>query len=149
FVATVDGALAEIGQRADRYGLMVAFRSDLSGFAALERALRRADCPMFGVDLCPVAMLRDEWEMDQIFSRVGMLIRHVRARDAVRGEAHRTQAAVIGRGNVNWGELLARLDEVGYHSWVTLDPIDLPDRTGAAVAGGGDLLTRVWRAESV
>src|SRR4051794_2909949 len=45
FASQVDGALAELGRRADRYNAMVAFRSDLASFAALERVLRQADCP--------------------------------------------------------------------------------------------------------
>src|SRR4051812_6285307 len=141
FAAQVDAAMLDLGQRADRYGVTVAFRSELAGFAALDRALRRADCPWFGVDLDPVAVLRDEWDADAIFSAVGPLIRHVRARDAVAGAGHRTKPAVIGRGDTNWGEMLARLDEAGYHGWVTVDPLDLPDRATAADAGRKHLAT--------
>jgi sugar phosphate isomerase/epimerase len=97
--------------------------------------LRRADCPWFGVDFDPVAILRDEWDADEVFSAVGPLIRHVRGRDAVAGAEHRTRPAIIGQGDTDWPGLLARLDEAGYHGWITIDPIDLPDRTAAAQAG--------------
>ena len=59
--ATLDAALAELGRRADRHGVVVAFRSELAGFAAIDRALKSAACPWFGIDLDPVAMLIDEW----------------------------------------------------------------------------------------
>lgn len=135
FVATVDGALAELGRRADRYGVPVALHTDLSSYAALERAIRAAGCPWFGVDLDPVNVLRDEWAVDEVLSRLGSLVRHVRARDAVAGTDRRTRAAVIGQGSVDWPELLALLDEAGYHGWVTVDPTELADRVGSARAG--------------
>jgi sugar phosphate isomerase/epimerase len=142
--AQVDGALMELGQRADRYGVVVAFRSELAGFAALERALKAADCPWFGVDLDPVAVLQDEWDMDEVFSRLGMLIKSVRARDALRGTDRRTRPAGIGQGSVDWGELMADLDEVGYRGWITVDPMELGDRVAAARAGG-EYLKRIGR----
>jgi sugar phosphate isomerase/epimerase len=135
FVAQVDAALVELGRRADRYGLPIAFHSDLASFAAIERALRSSACPWFGVDLDPATALRDEWPLDEILSRLGSLVRHVRARDAVKGASHRTRPAAVGQGDVNWRELLTLLDEAGYHGWITLDPTDLPDRLAAARAG--------------
>jgi sugar phosphate isomerase/epimerase len=131
----IDAAMEEVGERADRYGVTIAFRSDLASFAALERAIKSTSCPWFGVDLDPVAMLRDAWPADEIFSRVGGLIRHVRGRDAVVGADRRTKPAPIGRGSVNWGEFLANLDAVGYQGWFTIDSLELENRAAAAQAG--------------
>jgi sugar phosphate isomerase/epimerase len=132
FVSQVDAALAEVGQLADRYRATVAFRSDLASYAALERALRRANCPWFGVDLDPVAVLRDAWDVDEVFSRLGPLVRHVRGRDATRGADRRTKPASIGAGDTEWETLLSNLDEAGYCGWITVDPIELSDRAGSA-----------------
>lgn len=140
--AQVDGALLELGKRADRYGVVVAFRSELASFAALERALKAADCPWFGVDLDPVAVLHDEWDLDEVFSRLGVLIRNVRARDALRGADRRTRPTPIGQGSVDWRELLADLDQAGYRGWITVDPMELPNRAMAATAGR-EYLTQV------
>jgi sugar phosphate isomerase/epimerase len=133
--AQVDAVLLELGSRADRFGVTVAFRSELSPFAALERAIAKAACPWFGVDLDPVALLRDEWLSDDVFSRLGPLIRHVRARDATKGAGGRTSPAVIGKGSANWDELLSNLDASGYHGWITIDPMELVDRLAAARNG--------------
>jgi sugar phosphate isomerase/epimerase len=133
-MSQVDGAMIELGKRADRYGVTVAFRSDLAGFAALERALRAADCPWFGVDLDPSAVLRDAWDQGQIFSRLGPAIRHVRGKDAVVGSGRRTKPAVVGQGNVDWPRLLADLDDAGFRGWLTVDPLELPDRAAGARA---------------
>jgi sugar phosphate isomerase/epimerase len=139
FESSVDAALAELGRRADRYSVIVAFRSDLSSFAALERALRKADCPWFGVELDPVAVLRDRWGTDEVFDRLGGQVRHVRARDAAAGHDRRTRPAAIGRGDVDWGQLMALLDEAGYNGWLTVDPLELADRPAAAREGLGQL----------
>ncbi|MGD0138778.1 MAG: TIM barrel protein [Tepidisphaeraceae bacterium] len=138
----VDAALSELGRRADRHGVTIAFRGELAAFAALDRALKTAACPWFGLDLDPVAILKDDWSMDEIFSRLGGQIRHVRARDALAGPDHRTKPAVIGTGSVNWPRLLSDLDAAGYHGWITLDPVELPNRRAAATAGA----TSLWRA---
>jgi sugar phosphate isomerase/epimerase len=134
-VSQVDAAMFELGRRADRYNASVAFSSSLAGFAALERALSAARCPWFGVDLDPIATLRDQWPMDEIMSRLGVLIRHVRGRDAVVGAEGRTKPAVIARGDVKWREVLNALNGAGYHGWITVDPLELQDRRAAASAG--------------
>ncbi|QOV90528.1 sugar phosphate isomerase/epimerase family protein [Humisphaera borealis] len=133
FFSQVDAALVELGRMADRTGVTLALRCDLSSYAALERALKAASCPWFGIDLDPVALLRDEWEPDEVFSRLGELIRHVRVRDAVGGSGGRTRPAIVGQGDTSWPELLARLEASGYHGAMTIDPTELPDRTRAAV----------------
>jgi sugar phosphate isomerase/epimerase len=135
FEASVDAALNELGRRADRYSAIVAFQSDLSSLAALERALRKADCPWFGVELDPVAILRDRWGTDEVFSRLGPHVRLVRARDAAVGHDRRTKPAAIDGGDVDWAQLLALLDEAGYNGWLALDPLELADRAAGAREG--------------
>ena len=131
-VSQVDAALQEIGRRADRYNVMVSLRSDLSSFAALDRAIRAADCPWIGLDFDPSLALRDDWTLDEIFSRLGSWIRHVRARDAIAGSDRRTRPAVVGQGNVDWTAVLGNLDSADYHGWITIDPTDLVNRSVAA-----------------
>jgi sugar phosphate isomerase/epimerase len=82
--------------------------------------------------LDPVAILRDGWEIDEVFSRLGSLVRHVRGRDATGGAGGRTKPAAVGAGGTDWVQLFANLDGAGYRGWVTVDPFELPDRAGAA-----------------
>jgi sugar phosphate isomerase/epimerase len=134
-ISQCDAAMIELGKLADQVGVIVAMRSELSSFAALDRAIMAAQCPWFAVDLDPVAMLADEWNADEIFSRLGNLVRHVRVRDAIKGQGGRTQPAMVGKGNVNWEELAQRLDDAGYNGPLTVDPTDLTDRAAGAKAG--------------
>ena len=135
FAAQVDSAMFEMGKLADRCNVTVALHSDLSSLAALERILLAARCPWFGVNLDPVSILRDTWDCDQAFARLGPLIRHVRARDASVGADKRTKPASVGRGDSKWDQLLSNLHAADYHSWITFDATELPDRRAAAVAG--------------
>src|SRR5437773_6768409 len=64
-------SLVELGHRAERYSVTVAFSSSLASFESLDRALRGVNCPWFGIDLDPTAILRDSWDVDEIFSRLG------------------------------------------------------------------------------
>jgi|GEM_PF-924180 len=133
-----DAALKELAARADRNGVMLALRSDLANFAALDRAMSATDCPWFGIDLDPVALLQDDWPADEVFSRLGSRIRHVRARDAQAGgqsgSQRRTRPVAIGRGATEWNRLLAQLADCGYHGWLTVDSTELANRQAAAVA---------------
>jgi sugar phosphate isomerase/epimerase len=114
---------------------MLAFSSALASFASLNAALASVRCPWFGIDLDPIAILRDEWDRHAIFSAVGPLIRHVRARDGARGAEKRIKPAAIGRGDVGWEQLLSLLDEAGYQGFITLDPMEMADRVGAVKSG--------------
>ena len=138
-IAHVDAILHELCTRADRVGVTLAVRSDLSSYAALDRAITAAACPWFGIDLDPVAILRDNWTADEIFSRLGHQIRHVRARDAIVGADKRTKPAPIGAGSTNWPEFLNNLEASNYSGWLTIDPLELPDRRAAAIAGAAHL----------
>ena len=145
FVSQVDDALAEIGRRADRYGVVLALRSELSSLAALGRAIRQSGCPWFGVDLDPVSVLRDEWDLDETFSQLGPIVRHVRARDAIRGADRRTKPAAVGNGDVKWEHLLSNLDGASYAGWLTVDPLELPDRARAAAQARNQLARLLTR----
>jgi sugar phosphate isomerase/epimerase len=135
FVSQVNAAMVELGRRADRYSVILAFRTDLASFASFHETIRQANCPWFGVDLDPVAVLRDSWDMDEVFSTVGPRVRHVRGRDAIAGADHRTKPAILGKGSVDWPTIISNLDQAGYQGWVAIDPVDLTDRTAAAMAG--------------
>ncbi|MFT3787065.1 MAG: sugar phosphate isomerase/epimerase family protein [Tepidisphaeraceae bacterium] len=143
FEDSVNAALTELGQRADRFGVVVAIRSSLASHASIDRALKAVRCPWFGVDLDPVALLADEMPVDEVFARIGPLVRHVRGRDAVRGLGNRVQTTLLGEGKVDWTGLRALLDDAGYAGPITVDPSDLPN-TAIAASLGRTTLERVW-----
>ena len=138
-LSQVAAAMDELGRRADRFSVMLALRSDLASLASLKQAVTSVNCPWFGIDLDPVAILGDPWDMDEVFSQLGPLIRHVRGRDALLGADRRTKPATIGQGKVDWPALLHNLDQSAYRGWITVDPVELPDRRAAASADRAQL----------
>jgi hypothetical protein len=134
-VAQIHTALGALCEIADRYQVMIAARSSLSGFASLDHAIRDARCPWLAIDLDPVALLHDRWSIDELFYRAGNSIAHVLARDGIAGDAGRVKPMPVGTGNVSWDEILTSLDAAGYRGWITFDPSDLPDRSGALRSG--------------
>jgi sugar phosphate isomerase/epimerase len=77
----------------------------------------------------------ERWEFEEVLGAVGPLVRHVRGRDAVAGQDKRTKPAAVGQGGMDWGQVVALLDEAGFAGWVTVDPLELSDRVSAAAAG--------------
>lgn len=128
-------AMSVLGEMADRYGVMLAFESQLSSLAALVHLVTSVKCPWFGIDFDTAALLRDEWTANDLFDAAGPLLRQVRARDAIAGEDNRTKPAIIGRGDVKWRQTLELLDDAAYHNFITIDPLELPDPAAAAIAG--------------
>ena len=128
-------AMSTLGDMADRYGVSVAFSSQLSSLAALVSMVSSVRCPWFGYEFDTVALLRDDWSIDDLFTAVATDIRQVRARDAIRGEDRRTKPAIIGRGDVAWRNVLNMLKDAAYHGAITLDPTDLPDPAVALQSG--------------
>jgi sugar phosphate isomerase/epimerase len=59
----------------------------------------------------------------------------VRGRDALLGENHRTRPTVIGKGSVDWRQLLRLLQDAGFTGWISIDPLELTDRRAGALAG--------------
>lgn len=140
FESTLGAALHELGRRADKFGTLLAFRSDLGALASLHRALTQAACPFFSLDLDPVAILHDTaasgggWDLETTLSHFAGRIAHVRLRDALKGTAGRTQPTPLGQGSINLPNLLQSLDAAGYAGPLTFDPTDLRDRAAGAAS---------------
>lgn len=138
---SVQTAMRELCALCDRWGVRAGLSTSLSPHAALEAVLRQVDCPMFGVDLDPVSVLRDDWDLDRVLSVHSKRLTHVTFRDATVGQDRRTRPAVPGRGDADLQALLAKLEAADYRGWVTLDVTELVDRA-SGVAAGAKLLER-------
>jgi sugar phosphate isomerase/epimerase len=139
FEATLETALRELAERADKTGCLIAFRSSLGSFASLARALRSVDCGYFGVDLDTLALLADAWSVDAVFDAIGGSIRHIRSRDGQRGAGGRVVPSEVGKGEVDWPLLFSLCRDADFDGPFTLDTIDLPDRKGSAIRGAAAL----------
>lgn len=133
-------ALGAVAELADRFGVQMAFSSSLSSFAALHQLIPSLKCPWFSIDFDTAAAARDEWDLDEIFSQLGPLIRSVRARDTLLGEGGRSRTVPIGQGAVDWNDVTSHLAQTDYHGPITIDASELQE-TRAAIAQGIGRLT--------
>lgn len=132
FESQLDAAMRALGRMADRYSVRVALRSELGSLPSLHRAMSAAECPMFALELDPVAVLREpKWTMETCLREFAGRVGHVRARDGLRGSGGRTQSAAIGRGHTNWSELIRLLDDANFEGAIVVDPMEHRDRARA------------------
>ena len=115
--------LADLGQRADRYGVIVAMRSESAGMEAVAGAIALAACPWFGMDFDPLAAA-SAGAIDRAVAKSAGQIRHVRGRDGAAGNDRRARPAAVGYGSIDWPQLLRSLDDSQYHGWITLEAPD-------------------------
>lgn len=154
FESHLDAALLALGQLADRYSVVVAFRSELGSLASLHRALMTARCPLFALDVDPVALLQEKaangWDVERTLTSFAGRIGHLRVRDALLGTGGRTQPAMLGQGDARLGELAALLDQASFSGPITLDPTDLPPQHRSPAALGQSLafVRKLWSPAS-
>ncbi len=85
-----------------------------------------------GINFDPAAFVFSHQDPGNAFRGLHQYTRHVQARDGVRDMDGSGQEVPIGRGEVEWDELLAMLDEAAYSGWITIDRTQGDDRGGDA-----------------
>lgn len=85
-----------------------------------------------GVDFDPAAFVMGGQNPVDAFRVLHGSILHVQGRDAIRDIDAGGQEVELGRGEVDWIELLPLLDEIAYGGWVTVNRTSGSDRAGDA-----------------
>lgn len=111
----------------EEYGLLFALEADPSVFATngakVARLVRAASSPRIGALYDPGNNMWDpdgELPYPDGYEALRAEIFHIHVKDAVR-EHGRTEAVAIGKGQVGYERLLARLAEDGYDGWLVLE----------------------------
>lgn len=142
----VAGFVDELSRCADRFGVKVALGSSLARLDSLQQALNGISLPLVGLDLDPSALLSDAWTPDDAFERFDGRVLHVRGRDALLGQGGRSRPAIIGDGDVNWGNVIATLHDADCRATITIDPAELTDPRQGAIVGLKHLRSLLDRA---
>jgi sugar phosphate isomerase/epimerase len=136
-------ALTALARHGDRIGAFLALETGLESGAVLAAYLKRFDTGALAVNLDPANLLINGLDPYESIRALHGLIRHVHARDARRASASRAaQEVPLGRGDIDWMQLLAVLEEIEYRGWLTVERESGDDRL-ADVAAGVALLRRV------
>jgi L-ribulose-5-phosphate 3-epimerase len=107
--------IKELADIADRTGTIVAVESGGGDPAALASLVRGIDCAMLGVCYDPASQLMEGADPLAGVEQLADTIRIAHLRDAIAGSAARPgHETPLGRGQVDFAEYLAALDQAGY-----------------------------------
>lgn len=98
----------------------------------LDQLLSEIKTGFVGIDCDPSCNLADSGKTARILRALHGRISHFRIRDAHRDLDGRIREAVVGRGEVDWTEIIPTLQEIEYHGWLTIDRTEGSDRIGDA-----------------
>lgn len=113
--------LNDVARCSNRVGAVFAVTPSGDSADALARLLDAVTDGPMGVNFDPAIFIMHGQGPSDALRRLHTLVHHVQVRDAVR-EVDGTGVEVpVGRGEVEWDELLALLEETDYRGWLTVD----------------------------
>ena len=131
---TLREALAALAPHADRLGVLIAWSAAASSLEPWRQCLELLPEGIAGFDLNPAELIARGIRPREFAQQFGARVLHVYANDALRSAggspAVETQ---LGRGQADFPETLASLEEYGYRGWVTLQRND-PRRAAEELA---------------
>jgi sugar phosphate isomerase/epimerase len=113
--------LNDVARHANRVGATLAVTPTRESAADLKDVLDRIKDGMVGVNFDPAVFAMCGRDAVAAFRELHQHVLHVTARDGVRDIDGSGQEVALGRGDVDWPELLALLTEAEYRGWLTVD----------------------------
>jgi L-ribulose-5-phosphate 3-epimerase len=131
-------ALTALSQHGDRVGATLALETGLESGAILTQYLERLDTGSVAASFNPGNLLINGHNPRDGARALGKRLVYAHATDARHASPGKGVREVsLGHGDIDWLELLATLEEIGYHGWLVIDresgPHSLAD-VAAAVA---------------
>jgi len=130
-------ALLALGRHGDRMGAVLALESGLDAAETVTSFLGCLDTGSLAVNFNPGKLLLGGHNAVSAARTLGRHIVHAHATDARAAAASRVP---LGQGNIDWFELAAVLEEIGYHGWLV---VETGPGTAPEAAAGVAFLRRV------
>lgn len=121
--------LNEVARYANRVGATLAITPTRESAADLKDMLDRVKDGLVGINFDPAVFAMCGRDAVAAFRELHKHVLHITARDGVRDIDGSGQEVVLGRGDVDWPELLALLTEADYRGWLTVDRSHSDDAT--------------------
>lgn len=125
-------SLITLAGHGDHFGVQLALETPSNGIQLLPGLLKQLPQPTVAACLNPAELLAAGQSPSEAASALGDCVGHLYASDAVRDLSARGAVSVeLGRGSVDWPELLSLLEEHNYRGWASLalrdggDPAEL------------------------
>ncbi len=121
--------LNEVARHANRVGSTLAVTPTRESAADLIDMLGRVKDGLVGINFDPAVFAMCGRDAVAAFRELHKHVLHITARDGVRDIDGSGQEVALGRGDVDWPELLALLTEADYRGWLTVDRSHSDDAT--------------------
>jgi len=119
---TLTAVLSDLGTASLRLGAMLLAKTGSESGPQLAKILAALPEGSLGVDLDPGRLIVHGHSPSEAAAVLGPHIHHVTANDGVRDLSQgRGQQVQLGRGSVDYAELLGLLEEHDYRGWLTVD----------------------------
>ena len=113
--------LNDVARYANRVGATLAITPTRESAADLKDMLDRVKDGLVGINFDPAVFAMCGRDAVAAFRELHKHVLHITARDGVRDIDGSGQEVALGRGDVDWPELLALLTEADYRGWLTVD----------------------------
>ncbi|MEX2287492.1 MAG: sugar phosphate isomerase/epimerase family protein [Planctomycetaceae bacterium] len=97
---------------------------------SLKRLFATISSGPIGVNFDPANCIMSGQEVGANMRALHDVLIHIQIRDAIRDLDGSGQEVPVGRGQVDWEEFLALVDEAAYHGWLTVDRTQGEDQAG-------------------
>lgn len=121
--------LSDIARHGNRVGTTLALTPTRDSAADLKELISKITEGLVGINFDPAVFAMCGRDAVAAFRELHQHVLHVTARDGVRDIDGSGQEVVLGRGDVDWSELIALLTEADYRGWLTVDRNNSEDAT--------------------
>lgn len=122
---TLLGALNDLGRYGQKAGALLAADTGTEEAPEMLRLLAALPGGSIGVNFNPAQIVMHGYSPSEMARAVGRHVLHVYANDATRDLAMRRGVETpLGRGSVDWPEVLSILEESEYRGWFTIERRD-------------------------
>ena len=122
--------LCDVARHGNRVGTTLAITPTRDSASDLKELISKVTEGLVGINFDPAVFAMCGRDAIAAFRELHEHVLHVTARDGVRDIDGTGQEVTLGRGEVDWPELIALLTEADYRGWLTVDRThsDDPDR---------------------
>ena len=122
--------LGDLARHGNRVGVTLAITPTRDDPARLRELLKQITEGPVGINFDPANFVMAGSHPSRALEILQEYLVHVLVRDGIRDLDGSGLEVPVGRGEVEWEEMLALFDEADYHGWLTLDRTQGDDRPG-------------------
>jgi sugar phosphate isomerase/epimerase len=127
--------LGDLARHGNQIGAALAITPTHDAPEALAELIGAIKSGPLGIDFDPAVFVMAGHNPEAALRALHGLVIHCTARDAIRDVDAGGLEVALGRGEVEWVEILPHLDEIEYRGWVTVNRTQGEDRSGDLARG--------------